>query len=100
VKHLADEILKNHKFMRDIHSNNSLRKILETEAKKHLDASNYNNLFWSLFKKLILLLNLRKILETEAKKHLDASNYNNLFWSLFKKLILLLNLFNNAQKTV
>lgn len=34
VKHIADEILRNNKYLRNIHSNNSIRALLENEAHK------------------------------------------------------------------
>lgn len=37
AKHVADEILRNNTEFRHFHSNNSVRKILEREAKKHLE---------------------------------------------------------------
>ncbi|EAS06701.2 hypothetical protein TTHERM_00688410 (macronuclear) [Tetrahymena thermophila SB210] len=37
VKHLADDILKNNKYLRGIHSTNSIKQILIGEAKKHFE---------------------------------------------------------------
>jgi len=39
AKHVADEILRNNTEFRHFHSNNSIRKILEKEAKKHIEES-------------------------------------------------------------
>lgn len=39
AKHVADEILRNNTEFRHFHSNNSVRKILEKEAQKHLEQS-------------------------------------------------------------
>jgi len=39
AKHVADEILRNHTEFRHFHSNASVRKILEKEAQKHLEAN-------------------------------------------------------------
>ncbi|KRX04008.1 hypothetical protein PPERSA_12455 [Pseudocohnilembus persalinus] len=36
VKHIADEILRNNRFLRNIHSNSSLRALLENEAQRQL----------------------------------------------------------------
>lgn len=38
AKHVADEILRNNTQIRHVHSNNSIRKLLEREAKKHLES--------------------------------------------------------------
>ncbi|KAL4484185.1 hypothetical protein ABPG72_003469 [Tetrahymena utriculariae] len=37
VKHLAEDILKNNKYLRGIHSTNSIKQILIGEAKKHFE---------------------------------------------------------------
>jgi len=39
AKHVADEILRNNTEFRHFHSNNSVRKILEREAQKHIEES-------------------------------------------------------------
>jgi hypothetical protein len=36
AKHIADEILRKNKYLRGIHSNLSLRRVLEMEAQKEL----------------------------------------------------------------
>mmetsp|Transcript_31212 Transcript_31212/g.28391 ORF Transcript_31212/g.28391 Transcript_31212/m.28391 type:complete len:185 (-) Transcript_31212:164-718(-) len=38
AKHVADEILRGNTQIRHVHSNNSIRKLLEREAQKHLDS--------------------------------------------------------------
>lgn len=39
AKQVAEEILSNYKPLKQIHSNQSIRKILEAEARKHLERS-------------------------------------------------------------
>ena len=44
VKHVADEVLRNHSDLNKVHSNASIRKILETEARKFFEENKHKPL--------------------------------------------------------
>ena len=40
IKHIADDILQNNKYLKSIHSNQSIRRLIEGQARKHLRENN------------------------------------------------------------